>query len=552
LKSFGKATYVASQKAWKLDLEPHVAMRAKQVFQKIRKASKVLYLSATEENCRDLEWFLQRYPLDVSHPDILVTKAQEFDQRATKTWQILQGHSVPKISGMALPPRPYQAQAAQLCFNTKGLLLADDLGLGKTVSAIALLALEGTLPALVVVPTHLQTHWKQQLKKFLPELKTHIIKKTAPYSLEEDTAVVISTYHKLSGWVDVFSKLFKTVVFDECQELRREGSLKYEAADTIAASATWLLGLSATPIYNYGVEYWNVLNILSQGALGTKEEFLREWCRRSSNTDKSQIGDPKAFGMYLRETGIMLRRTKADVGRELPPITRIVEEVDSDSSALSEAKDAASELAAIILSQESKKEDRFSAAGQFDSKMRQITGLAKAPFVAEFIRMIVDQSGPVVVFGWHRDVYSIWCEKLKNLNPVLFTGSETPVQKQRNLESFLQGDSKVLLMSLRSGSGVDGLQHVTSNVIIGELDWSPEAIEQCVGRVLRDGQREPVFAYYLIARDGADPIMVDVLGVKRQQAEGVRDPHAKLLSTGKANPEHIKQLATAYLKSRKK
>ena len=183
--------------------------------------------------------------------------------------------------------------------------------------------------------------------------------------------------------------------------------------------------------------------------------------------------------------------------------------------------------------------------------MRQITGLAKAPYVAEFVRMLIEGgSGPVVLFGWHRDVYGIWEERLREYSPVRFTGSESVKQKQDNLEKFLRGESQVLMMSLRSGSGVDGLQGVSSTVVIGELDWSPGAIEQCIGRVSRDGQKESVFVYYLTAADGADPVMVDVLGIKRGQIEGVRDPKAPLMEMGRADPDHIKKLAEAYVKGR--
>jgi SNF2 family DNA or RNA helicase len=556
-RTFGKATYVPDRNEWRLEVEPHVSMRAKQVFQKIRKsAAKILHMTATDENCRDLEWFMERFPLEVSDPDVLAEKARSFDRTADLAWSIIQGeYEVPDYE-MVLPPRKYQSQAAQLCYATKGLLLADDLGLGKTVSALTLLANEGTLPALIVVPTHLQVHWKNQIAKFMPALEVHIIKKKKPYALDKTGRfpdVIISTYHKLGDWVDSLAGVVKTTVFDECQELRRGDSVKYESARLIADAATWVLGLSATPIYNYGVEFWNVLRVISPDALGTKEEFLREWCIRSYNEDKSRISDPKAFGTYLREHGLMLRRTKKEVGRELPPVVRIIEEVDSNTDVLKEADDAASQLATILLSQESSTSDRFTAAGQFDAKMRQVTGLAKAPFVAEFVRMLVEQNEePVVLFGWHRDVYSIWMERLKDLNPVMFTGSESPKQKQDNLEAFIRGESKVLMMSLRSGSGVDGLQHVTSSVVIGELDWSPGALEQCVGRVSRDGQGNPVFVYYLMAREGADPIMIDVLGVKRQQIEGVRDPNADLVVPHQADPEHVKKLAEAYLKSRKR
>lgn len=84
-------------------------------------------------------------------------------------------------------------------------------------------------------------------------------------------------------------------------------------------------------------------------------------------------------------------------------------------------------------------------------------------------------------------------------------------------------------------------------MVFGELDWSPGVLEQCVGRAHRDGQLDPVFAYYLTAMDGVDPIMIDILGLKRQQIRGVRDPNGSLVLPKTVDPNHIKKLAEAYL-----
>ena len=64
-----------------------------------------------------------------------------------------------------------------MVLNSGFLLLADELGLGKTVSAIRMLADKRALPAIVVCLAHLPPHWVTQLQKFLPDLKVHTLKK---------------------------------------------------------------------------------------------------------------------------------------------------------------------------------------------------------------------------------------------------------------------------------------------------------------------------------------------------------------------------------------
>ncbi len=102
-------------------------------------------------------------------------------------------------------------------------------------------------------------------------------------------------------------------------------------------------------------------------------------------------------------------------------------------------------------------------------------------------------------------------------------------------------------MSLRSGAGLDGLQARCCTGVFGELDWSPGVHQQCEGRLLRSGQTKPVFTYYVAANSGADPVMIDVLGVKRGQLEGVRDPDGDAVVRTQPDPDRIKELARGYL-----
>lgn len=245
----------------------------------------------------------------------------------------------------------------------------------------------------------------------------------------------------------------------------------------------------------------------------------------------------------------MIRRTRSDVGRELPPLTKIPQFVEHDRQALDRIKGSAVELAKIILSsQQNYRGEKFLASEEFNVLMRQATGIAKAPYVAEFVRLLLESGEKVVLYGWHREVYGIWLEQLSEYKPRLYTGTESPKQKDEAKAAFIEGDCRLLIISLRAGAGLDGLQKICRTVVFGELDWSPGVHEQCIGRVYRDEQGEPVIAYYLMSEDGSDPIVADVLGVKRGQIEGVRDPDAELIEKLEGEDGNVKRLAEAYLK----
>jgi SNF2 family DNA or RNA helicase len=546
---------------WNIQTEPHIHIRIKRVFGRVGRGSHgTIQLSNTPETCRDLEWFCERYPhaMDEESDKALRAGSRRHRETILRLERIIDPNYQPRSFSLALPPRSYQAREAEIYLTNGFLLIADDVGLGKTASAICGFTDRRTLPAVVVTLTHLPWQWEDEIRKFAPILRTHVIKKGTPYELpkffERGPDVLIINYHKLSGWADVLSKYCKSIVFDEIQELRHAKALdsstntaKYSAAEAIASTCSYRLGLSATPIYNYGGEMFNVLNILKPGILGTWSEFSHEWCGGADGRGL-KIKDPKAFGAYCREQFLMIRHTREEVGRELPPVIRVPHRIGSDRAALDSVENSAAELARIILRlNESERGQKWQASEQLNSMLRQATGIAKAPYVADFVRLLVESGEKVVLCGWHREVYSIWLSKLKDLNPIMYTGSETTAEKLRAKDAFVSGEAGILILSLRSGAGLDGLQEVASSIVFGELDWSPGVHEQCIGRIARDGQKKSVVAYFLVAEDGADPVIAETLGLKREQIEGIRNPNQDLIERLDVSGERARKLAEFYL-----
>jgi hypothetical protein len=276
-----------------------------------------------------------------------------------------------------------------------------------------------------------------------------------------------------------------------------------------------------------------------------REEFLREWCTEGS--DKGIVRDPDALGAYLREQNLIIRRTKADVGQQAKQLQPHVEWVDHNAKLVEDLEALTKQLAIKAFS--SSFTESGQASREFDLRMRQMTGVAKAKQVAAYVRMFVNSGEQVLLYGWHREVYQIWLQELADLNPSMYTGSESPTKKEKSKADFISGESKVLIMSLGSGAGIDGLQYVSSTVIFGEFAWSSEIHRQCVGRLDRDGQENEVFTFYLATEFGSDPEMIDMLGLKRSQSRGIMDPYKGGEIGKQTDGDRIKRLAANYLKS---
>lgn len=575
---------------WLISGKPHVLFRAERAILNARRNPTGVQVPLTGEGSRDVFWFAQRYRLIIQDPVRLRSETANFMLAHGKAEKILAGKFNPEVAGFkpGKKPRAYQVQAAKLWHAMKGLLVADDLGLGKTVSAAMGLLEQRMRPALVVAPTHLTGQWQDAIHEFFKGMRTHIIKQQNYYDLPKyrkcgscgawsmqalvngkpkplgvcrkcqltvqgecfDADVFLISYHKLHFWADILGPICKSVIYDEAHELRRADSRKYDAASRLTTMVENRMALSATPLFNLGGEMFNIFNCISPGTLGTKEDFRKTWCSQYTATGKEPpLNDPDAFGEYLRSQHLMIRRTRAEVGRELPKHTRIVHKIEIDPLEIDKIRGKAGDLARLILNGSQKAGEQMNAAGQLESLVRQQTAIAKAPYVAAFVDLILQQGTPVVLFGYHRSFYEIVTSRLRDHNPLMYTGSESPEKKREMKDRFCVGDSNLLIVSLRSGAGLDGLQHRCATGVFGELDWSPAAMSQSEGRYHRDGQKLPCMSYYLVCDYGLDPVMTQVLGIKRAQSAGLlQNAHESEVS--KLSNRYVKELAAKYLEGK--
>lgn len=515
VKTYGEILHEGGK--YLLKVEPHVAITLKNLFPVIpRTATGFLEIPEKDGVATELIWFMLRYPLKKSEEveAHLIKNDTMSRELIAERDRILLPDYVPQAIKMRKTLRNYQLQWIDFIRVKKRGLNADWAGLGKTAQLIGLAA-TGALPMAIFVKKHLRDQWVAAILEF-SDLRPHVIKTRKTYNLPT-ADIYIFTYGKASGWSDVFgSGFFKAVGFDEIHELRIADTLKYKAAQAASKNAEYAVGLSATPIYNYAIEVFNILNLLEPGCAGERSDFVREWF-----TSGKFVDEPEALGAYLREKHLVIRRTKEDVGMELPPVNTIHETIETDEKAYADHTAMAKQLANKVL------HGRFDEAGQaareLNIMVRQATGIAKAKGVAEYVKILLDAGEQVLLFGWHLKVYEIWMEELAQYNPVQYRGTDT--ERNNAKAKFMSGEAKVMIISLASGEGLDGLQYGKCvTIVFGELDWSNEKHNQCIWRLDRPGQNKLVTVIYLTCQEGSDPPMIELLGIKAAQSRSIIDP----------------------------
>ena len=189
---------------------------------------------------------------------------------------------------------PHQVDAALFAFNSplsRGALLADEVGLGKTIEAGLVLSqrwAERKRRILVITPANLRKQWHQELteKFFLPCR----ILETKPYNeaikqgnfkpFEVKDSIVICSYHfARSKASDVATTPWDLVVIDEAHRLRNVYKPSNVIANTLklALQERHKLLLTATPLQNSLLELFGLASIIDEHAFGDLKSFREQF-----------------------------------------------------------------------------------------------------------------------------------------------------------------------------------------------------------------------------------------------------------------------------------
>lgn len=524
-RACGVVRFNGGEGRYEMEAEPRVLQVARRVLPGCQVHVGRLHFRPTPRTMEDMNWLLTRYPMEI---ECLDRYRVDLERARTLAGRRESGvvPPLPEMTGRFVGQlRDYQVDGVSFLVHNRRALLADDIGLGKTVMAMGALAGANAWPAVVVCPTPVMGQWVDHAQTFL-QVGGHnllndqavVLRGKTPYEVEPYPVYVLH-YGLLQYWANwLIERGVRVVVFDEVQDLRHRQTKKYSAATAISKAVDFVWGLSGTPIHNYGGEIWSVLNAIEEYCLDDYGSFSREWC---TGYDSLQVEDPALLGSHLRREGLMMRRVRDEVALELPPIRRAVVRLDHDAD---QYRAGVAKVMSLARSYEGLDfAEKGEAKRRIIAEARRASGIAKAPYAAAFIEGLLDAGEKVIIFSWHHAVHDFLFERLsKRHRGVKLTGRQTPTEKALAQAEFAEGKADFIELSLRTSAGLNGLQKRGTCVVFPELDWSPAVHAQCEGRLHRFGvELESVLCYYLVASTGYDETMQEALGLKVGQISGL-------------------------------
>ena len=543
MKNFGTLEYVLDNYSktwsWKVTGSRAVSMVSKLIPESwYGEGPNEAIVPDSSENVKHLKWILERYPLDILSKSIWQRKSTISKRPKIilpKTEKLVRVNPGEQFRGKLLN---FQKEGLDFLLKSSGnALLADEMGLGKTVQTLAYLASEKqAFPALVIAPLVTLNNWQREIEKFMKrksrngrlvenEVPTStIIRRGKTEELGKFDFYIIN-YDLLFKRLNDLSQLdIRTIVCDEVQNLRSKTTKKYNAVKKLTAlpSIKYRIGLSGTPIYNHGSEIWPIVDILRPGLLGNFNEFCEYFCYVNEQGKAIVLKSKRESLRNQLQKHVMLRRRKTDVLKELKDKVRYKEVIDADTNYYF------NELDRIWKKLEEEQKDAESAFDKSSSYQRaiqserQAAGIAKLPHVINFVTNIMEIEESVVVFCHHRSIHKLLHQNLSDFSPVSIIGGQSDKVRQEQIDMFQNGESKLMIAGLRAGNVGINL-HRARYVIFAELDWSPAIHRQAEDRLHRIGQKNTVFAYYLIGNGTLDNHVANVLVDKSYEIDSIMD-----------------------------
>lgn len=453
---------------------------------------------------------------------------------------------------------PFEHQVQNLitfCRRLPVALIADDVGLGKTISAglilSELMARRRVRRTLVVCPKMLAPHWVSEFDEKFGIVAMQVIGADLDRQLRSNTPVVVTTFDSIrSRWDMIETGLFDMLILDEAHKLRnlhgpqKPPQLAIKTKEALERRPfRYVLMLTATPIQNRIWDLYSLLDLLKTAEgkpnpLGAHPQFQQRFLRGSDG----RALQPEMTDKFRQIVGDNLSRTRRGEVR-LPFPDRIVDlvraDLTPDEQQLQEivgrhighlnALTQISLVQAMMSSPQALTSQALNMArtGTLPNDAAQAIKLtasrvARPAKLEVLMRLLVElrQKKPEV---WRAIIFTLRHETQLMIGAALaaaeirygFIRGNAAEQNQRAIHD-LSRHRLAINVIVSTDAGAEGINLQKANVVINyDLPWNPMIVEQRIGRVQRlKSEYQNVIVLNIVGRDTVEEKIVGRLTQK--------------------------------------
>lgn len=429
--------------------------------------------------------------------------------------------TIPTITGELMP---YQKAGVKYAIETRRCFIADQMGLGKTIQAIAAIEHQECFPVVIICPKSLKTNWQREWQKWAPHRSVTVLN-SKDEVVKSD--VIIINYDIVSKFVGALKFVgLQSMICDESHYVKNPSAARTKSILQIARyipQSGMVLLLSGTPITNAPQEIVSQLDILGVlGKFGGKWAFLKRYAGAYYNGyhwDTSGASNTNELNIRLRQI-CYIRRIKDDVLKELPAKSRNIITVSGSTAGMTAYNKAEKDLVSFL----GENGYRASDSAQHLQKtgvLKRLASEAKMDAAYEWIDNFLEGTDrKLIVFAHNVSVVDALASRYGNLR---VSGRDEMEARQRSIDSFQNNpDSRVIVLNLQAGA-VGITLTSASDVLFVQMGWTPAEHDQAEDRAHRIGQLNNVQVYYMLCAGTIDEDIYELIQQKRAVVDSVTD-----------------------------
>jgi len=431
----------------------------------------------------------------------------------------------------------HQEDGIKFLLSRNGCILADDMGLGKSIQSIIAALESGAENILVVCPSSAKINWEREINVFCKDTTIIDGKKwnkakftIINYDILKNFHTLIETRRQLTEEEmllvkrDLVNAKFDLAIIDEAHYLKNNDSIRgkimVELCVKHGIDKTWLL--TGTPVANRPMDFFNLLKIIKSPIADNWKHYAVRYCdgkkffRTLKSGQKRQIwitdGASNLEELASKTKNVILRRLKTEV-LDMPDkvITPMHQQLSTPAWRQYEAL-WEEYLEKRLL--EGKKNGSLQKDLVELILLRQFIAAEAIPYTIEMVENAIEMGRKVIIFTSFTEELEILGHHFGKI-AVKHNGPMSTSQKQKSVDQFQNNPKiKVFIGNIKSAGVAITLTEATV-VVFNSFDWVTGNNEQAEDRAFRIGQKNDVNVYYQLFDDTISTRMWQTLKEKK-------------------------------------
>jgi len=412
----------------------------------------------------------------------------------------------------------HQKSGIKFLLSRNGAILADDMGLGKSLQSVISAIECGAKKILIVCPSSAKINWQREINFYQEEDITII--SGSRWSHAKFTIInfdILKNFHTLKDDEndgmppirDLVNAKFDLCIIDEAHNLRNHksirGAIMTEICVDYGIERVWLL--SGTPVANRPMDFYNLLKLIKSPLVDNWKFYVQRYCegrqitQTLKNKKKRKIwltnGASNLDELSIKTRNLLLRRMKDEV-LDMPDKIRVPNYFKMSNKQQLEYDSLWEDY--LIERKKQKKKGSIQRDLVELGLLRKYIAMETIVETINLVDEVIEQGHKVVIFTCFTDELKALAEHYGN-NCVIHYGEMNEKEKQKSVDKFqLEGGPMVFIGNIIS-AGVAITLTRSTYVVFNSFDWVPGNSEQAEDRSYRIGQKNNVTVYYNLFED---------------------------------------------------